>query len=678
MKFLIALTIHLVVVQFDQSVSTILSATVGLSQTLFTTGPPRNVTQCTAIHNNIVYSIYPDLNLTNAKYIGLKERCNFYINDINFDHAGNWTIRMNWTGVNNVNYQNVSSIELYINQGVDPIPSDVFDTVENNYLTVTSHDIFDNLTNCTLMQRFNRTDVRKYDLFNPNVINPNMERIGRCGVRMHIDASKYGAWHIWEASGPYKNRKFSFTIRPPPKRDTMNEMNMWWSLGSYKEIGLFDLFASRYCTLTQPDGQIFVLENNRCIHRIPEVGNSHNGLWILRYLVSGSLDFAERRFNIHVYNPDFVNVTVNTTSTQRFHLMCRIPENDLYFCVFTRPDGMTINLPQGIGNDKYEYYGNGYKRSSRGGYSDCGITIRQPSADDFGMWKCSLGLAGKVLSALVPVRDNQTYNGDKFISERTYIKRGNELTVKCQTSAPIEYCWLKSPNGTVYLLSNSGSSENTLPYDSESLAVGVCAARIKNATDAHTGNWSCRLGVFEGGEVEVVVPVTVTDSYLYPHQNVINMSDEEKSILTCNVSPEKDAIIRYCRWLRPDYRTIFKEKSAQYFTSQERKSCSLHLKEYNPKNIGKWSCYARLYDDSDEEIYATITVISENKYNGVMGTLLHIVASSLLTITLVGCCIVGIIMYRRKIRNRKQIGYCVNYEIHENEVKTTQEKNSGI
>lgn len=87
--------------------------------------------------------------------------------------------------------------------------------------------------------------------------------------------------------------------------------------------------------------------------------------------------------------------------------------------------------------------------------------------------------------------------------------------ITCKTTTSLDYCWLQSPNGTNYSVTkNRGNLQNYLPYVGEGLSVGVCGASIENADDIHSGNWSCRLGVTGGAEIESIVPVTVTGLYM--------------------------------------------------------------------------------------------------------------------------------------------------------------------
>lgn len=70
-----------------------------------------------------------------------------------------------------------------------------------------------------------------------------------------------------------------------------------------------------------------------------------------------------------------------------------------------------------------------------------------------------------------------------------------------------------SPNGTVYSVSEKESSPSHLTYEGSGFEMGECGAIVTAADDTHLGEWSCRMGVLNGTEVEASVSVTVTGSY---------------------------------------------------------------------------------------------------------------------------------------------------------------------
>ena len=85
--------------------------------------------------------------------------------------------------------------------------------------------------------------------------------------------------------------------------------------------------------------------------------------------------------------------------------------------------------------------------------------------------------------------------------------------MKCSAEAALNYCWFRSPNGTVYSVSEVGNNPSHLTYVGSGLRLGECGAMIKKAEDTHMGEWSCHMGIINGTEAESSVSVIVTGSY---------------------------------------------------------------------------------------------------------------------------------------------------------------------
>lgn len=57
------------------------------------------------------------------------------------------------------------------------------------------------------------------------------------------------------------------------------------------------------------------------------------------------------------------------------------------FCRFVRLNGdVGFNLEEGRGNERYRYFGTGFKSH------ECGITLTRPIAIDKSPWKCIIGI----------------------------------------------------------------------------------------------------------------------------------------------------------------------------------------------------------------------------------------------------------------------------------------------
>lgn len=62
-------------------------------------------------------------------------------------------------------------------------------------------------------------------------------------------------------------------------------------------------------------------------------------------------------------------------------------QKTMKFCRFVRlNDGEGFNLQEGRGNDRYRYFGSGFKRH------ECGISLTKPLESDRSPWKCFIGV----------------------------------------------------------------------------------------------------------------------------------------------------------------------------------------------------------------------------------------------------------------------------------------------
>ena len=74
----------------------------------------------------------------------------------------------------------------------------------------------------------------------------------------------------------------------------------------------------------------------------------------------------------------------------------------------------------------------------------------------------------------------------------------------------LDYCWLKSPNGTKYIVSEESKLNKTeLKYAGIGYTFGDCSAIINHAHDDDDGLWTCYLKIENGNEYQTTVEVNV-------------------------------------------------------------------------------------------------------------------------------------------------------------------------
>jgi len=86
----------------------------------------------------------------------------------------------------------------------------------------------------------------------------------------------------------------------------------------------------------------------------------------------------------------------------------------------------------------------------------------------------------------------------------------------CCVDFGLEYCWLRSPNGTSYSVTQDPEVKSSfiLHYQGKGLSFGECGANISAAMYSDDGHWSCLMGIADGGEHVAAVSVTVKNAHI--------------------------------------------------------------------------------------------------------------------------------------------------------------------
>lgn len=119
---------------------------------------------------------------------------------------------------------------------------------------------------------------------------------------------------------------------------------------------------------------------------------------------------------------------------------------------------IAFQLSEGLRKGRYGYYGNGLENR------ECGLTIENPLADDFGTWHCLTGKIGKnILGAyiIVPGLIKRGIFNDIIISKSmspVITTLTGELILECSAHVPLRYCWFSGPNNTILTPSDTGDA----------------------------------------------------------------------------------------------------------------------------------------------------------------------------------------------------------------------------
>lgn len=99
---------------------------------------------------------------------------------------------------------------------------------------------------------------------------------------------------------------------------------------------------------------------------------------------------------------EYIETTVTKTSS-KINFKCQVKnlKHLMQYCRFVRvDDNFGLNLVDGIGVDRYQYYGDGMKNG------DCGMEIMNPNAGHMTQWKCYIGMMDVDDAANVKITDD--------------------------------------------------------------------------------------------------------------------------------------------------------------------------------------------------------------------------------------------------------------------------------
>ncbi|KAL6419060.1 hypothetical protein ACFW04_011602 [Cataglyphis niger] len=380
-----------------------------------------------------------------------------------------------------------------------------------------------------------------------------------------------------------------------------------WTRGSPGIISLSG--KSKICQIVDPNGVTVATSVGKCYHQVKVATVQHEGVWLARYNMYGMLEPIEQKFRIATFDRVIFNANVTRSENGNTRLFCQLEIKDTRpeSCSFIRPDGTRLYMTPVIGTERYTAYVYSFTKRERAyNVLECAITIMELEDVDYGAWRCDLKIYssrsyGTVLRVDYPdSRGNNNTKGEmiKIRTDDVYVKRGDPFTIKCIADAALKYCWLRSPNGTSYSVTEDTKIESPiiLHYQGNGLSFGECGVEISAAVHSDDGRWSCLMGMVDGGEQAATMSVTVTETYLVAEQTEIAVSARNDPVLSCHILPRMlDRTVHYCRWIRPDGYGIYNDISHRYTTNSSYSDCRLVILNYYPEeDDGNWTCVAGL------------------------------------------------------------------------------------
>lgn len=178
------------------------------------------------------------------------------------------------------------------------------------------------------------------------------------------------------------------------------------------------------------------------------------------------------------------------------------------FCRFLRlNDDVGFHLEEGRGDERYRYFGNGFKNL------ECGISIANPDENDKSPWKCFIGVDDengemKTIGGIVDGTDpkqtqsqgylffsfkflvfhflciffvplwlinvenaNYNFQTDDIETNDVYGLENTPVNILCKRSIRTDYCWFRDPSGQKISLSDQNPLHSTDKYRSENIVI---------------------------------------------------------------------------------------------------------------------------------------------------------------------------------------------------------------
>ncbi|XP_058799613.1 uncharacterized protein LOC131669057 [Phymastichus coffea] len=617
-----------------------------------------SITRCDLqLTNGTVINLYPKDTNYNAKY-SIKsddEKCISSIYEVTEEDSGTYAILTTIKG-QNVDKSITTKYNVKVRAKYEKktaVPSDRFFVYPNQLISVRFNENFLNLKSCMLIDPTNI----EYEL--DRHLPYNVKKLDHCGFKMVANKEFTGKWTL--IADLDNNTAYYIPITViirDIKELNPDPINLRFKRGDEACISLtFNKYQPKMCYLKDPHGFEYLIQIGSCHLELDFASDYHKGVWKAYYGFEGMETLVEQTINVDVYDELYFNSSVTRSRNGDINLLCQVNGQSFKYCSFVRPDGEILHITFGVGNKKYEYYGDGsytYEDTllSTKQRVDCGITIHSPNVQDYGSWRCLVKLDnyyGKTVGTVLKVGSETVavQSKSKTKADDVYVKRGESYKIKCTAEEVLSYCWLRSPNGTIYSVLHSEKPKGlALKYVGTGLELGDCTALVSVANDTETGKWTCHMGITNGPEIETSLNVIVTDSNLIADRAVVVLNSHSETDLICRPLPQLNKAIEACRWVNPLGHGINVDREGRYYTETGTTHCKLSIRLTNSyqEDVGSWSCYVRFANTENEEEVVCMNVI----YNSGLGiaSILSIVAYVAALISI----IIGVvILYKRRL-----------------------------
>ncbi|XP_053600364.1 uncharacterized protein LOC128669498 [Plodia interpunctella] len=514
-----------------------------------------------------------------------------------------------------------------------------------------------------------------------NVMSPPNNRFESwgdgCGVRVqNVSSEDVGRWRLTATGNMNLTGWTELYVEEDINLYTPSPISLLDGQ-THAEVELTSLDNS-YCLVAQPFAESSLVSGH-CRVTLERANRAVQGNWNVLVGLPGKVSELQVQVRVNVEAERLDVGFVHDTSQNKLHIYCNVLHTmkNITFCRFqmaTAPYGYTVM--DGLSDGRHSYYGDGFLARH------CGITIENPTAVDYGSWRCSVGLQQWVgthieqqpaMQALVRVLPHTLQIRRQLRVEAetqtVLVEEGASFTLTCYADISLSYCWFQHPNGTQYTPVVHDDSEQEFWYTGTSLKLGECGITFAKARAEDAGQWTCHMGPSDrlGVEMTDEVDLRITGPLAAASVTEVGAGIGGTTTLYCRTA-NGNKPLHYCRFLSPNRVGISIDSSVtsenaildRYYFTPDRElnygDCSLTIDPVATEDIGEWTC-AALVDDQIIEARDTITVrqLATRSRAGIIG--MSIGGAFLLVI------LIAVVLYRKGYIKLKRGGIARNSEV---------------
>ncbi|KAJ8711830.1 hypothetical protein PYW08_008784 [Mythimna loreyi] len=448
-------------------------------------------------------------------------------------------------------------------------------------------------------------------------------RYKSCGfIVKHVTHDQRGTWTI--VYGTQIIYRASVEVNILESVD-ISVNDMVWTAGSSVNttVGPEDAV---YCRLLDNNLNTIFEGFGPCRIEMESVTMAHKGRWRISVGLPGTVMLRDKSFEVNVLPADnrpvvSTHVARNGTSVV---LTCSVPaEHEVQACLFRDPNGTVLIASHGVGQDGFTGAVIRYESDSES--HNCSLRLLSPFSGHRGVWRCavntdqhtSYGFLAVTRSMIDQTTSYDSMGLELSSSSNKYTGlEGDAVTLSCSIDAAIRYCYFRAPNGTVFNVGPSISSES-YGYIGNGFDSGECGVRFNNLYMNDTGEWACNVGIVgEPREHRRYFEVSI-----YYRMNIWHGWTGNNSV-GLRFSLGDQPKLEYCRFVRIDGEGFNSDSVTlpfHYELSLEAMTfgtCSLDIFYPSSVDLQPWTVFAKVYG-KDGELSMTSTFTSpEEQYVG--------------------------------------------------------------